>query len=151
MLEEKLDNVEKTLNIRKGERFNVKGWNYGSYTYDGAYIQDGEGCCMGGEYTLRLINHPEWIEKIPQKIVVSEAVWSVLEGIRKMGGRYIYKDVNGRGDKCVVVYTDSRNKTFKHGSYIGEIFIKELINFMQEGEEFDVVDILSGNKFIEGD
>jgi hypothetical protein len=145
-----LDNVEKALGIKKGEPFKVIGFPDKQYIYNGIEIlEDKEMIALSS--LIFLINTPELIEKLPQKIVVPGKVWQTLEGIRKIGGRYILKSDDEWGNKCIDIYTDSGDKTFKHGKYIGEIFIKELINFMQDDEEIDIADILDSGRFIEGD
>jgi hypothetical protein len=77
---EQLDTIEKTLNIRKGEKFNVKGRCKSPYCYDGEDILNCDGDILDGDSVIAIIKSVDLIEKIPkEKIVVPKIIWKQLE------------------------------------------------------------------------
>ena len=64
-----MDNIEKLLGIKKGEKFNIKGSEYGPYEYTGTAIRDNDddNALYYDVDLISLINHPERVEKNPRK------------------------------------------------------------------------------------
>jgi hypothetical protein len=136
MAEEKLDNVERILNIKKGEPFRVKTWAYEPYVYNGFSIINCKNDHVDGDYILSLLNHPERIEKLPQKIVVPKAVWALLKAWQKYGAVLV------KQEGCFL-YAFDDEILIGHIRHEGKLF--------ESNVEIKIADILDSGRYVEGE
>jgi hypothetical protein len=133
-----IDNVENILGIHKDEEFNIKGWRDNPYIFSGNNIIDKCGNYIHGNEVIYLINHPERIEKLPQKIALPSTFWQQLKVWQSMGG------------VCIRRIDTEQVRAYDEEVWIGAIK-GDYENIFELDKEYRIDEILSGEKFIEGE
>jgi hypothetical protein len=137
---EQLDNVEKALNIKKGEKFKVKDDDDINWKYNGNVIINDYGDDMNAGWVIKLINHPEIIEKLLQKIAVPAKVWQLLKVMQELQ----YKRVQFY---IVVIEFWQCND----GCSTANVTMKDEIPEQLRGKPYDISDILNSGRYVEGE